>query len=166
MEKDGPTFPWGPTFPGGGVPIAYFYINLHNLWFSRGLGSGPLPPPLDSRVASFTGFVHISFWPKDIAWHSLHWCNFCAAWVNNDRVLLFSDWRYDWGIKNAMNRVVHRVSKAFCAMGSCIIPNVGFIAIRLKGSPHQEVCEYSITTPLEHTLPLKHMNKLEDLKVL
>ena len=27
--------------------------------------------------------------------------------------------------KNAMGRVVHRVSKAFCAMGSCIIPNVG-----------------------------------------
>ena len=94
---------------------------------------------------------------------------------------------------------MHRVSKAFCAMGSFIIPNVGceaslykvastykipnyphalshtvcgnhkftesletlycifkkcvslpiryeFIVIRLKGSPHQEVCEYSITT--------------------
>ena len=33
--------------------------------------------------------------------------------------------RYAWGIKNAMSRVVHRVSEAFCAMGSCIIPNVG-----------------------------------------
>ena len=37
----------------------------------------------------------------------------------------YGDWRYAWGIKNAMSRVVHRVSKAFCAMGSCIIPNVG-----------------------------------------
>ena len=27
--------------------------------------------------------------------------------------------------KNVMSRVVHRVSKAFCAMGYCIIPNVG-----------------------------------------
>ena len=36
-----------------------------------------------------------------------------------------SDWGYDWGIKNAMSRVVHRVSKASCAMGYCIIPNVG-----------------------------------------
>ena len=27
--------------------------------------------------------------------------------------------------KNAMSRVVHCVSKAFCAMGYCIIPNVG-----------------------------------------
>ena len=27
--------------------------------------------------------------------------------------------------RNAMNRVVHRVSNAFCAMESCIIPNVG-----------------------------------------
>ena len=94
---------------------------------------------------------------------------------------------------------MHRVSKAFCAMWSCIIPNdecegshfnvastykipnythalshtvcgdhkctelletlfcifisvslpirYEFIVIRLKGSPHQEVCEYSITTP-------------------
>ena len=110
--------------------------------------------------------------------------------------------------KNAKSRVVHRASKAFCAMGYCIIPNVGcegslynvastykipnyphalshtvcgdhkcfvfkkcvslpigydFIVIRLKGSPHQEVCEYFITTPPP---PLKHMNKLEDLKVL
>ena len=32
-----------------------------------------------------------------------------------------------WGIKNAMSRVVHRVSKAFCAMGYCIIPNVGLL---------------------------------------
>ena len=44
--------------------------------------------------------------------------------VSNDRVLLFNDWRYAWGIKNAMSRVVHRVSKAFYAMGSCIITNV------------------------------------------
>ena len=47
------------------------------------------------------------------------------AGVNNDSVLLFIDWRYAYGIKNAMSRVVHRVSKAFCAMGYCIIPNVG-----------------------------------------
>ena len=33
----------------------------------QGLGSGPLPPPLDPRVASLTGFVHTSSWPKDIA---------------------------------------------------------------------------------------------------
>ena len=33
--------------------------------------------------------------------------------VSNDRVLLFSDWRYAWGIKNAMSRVVHRVSQGF-----------------------------------------------------
>ena len=28
MEKDGPTFPGGPTFPRGRGPIAYFYINV------------------------------------------------------------------------------------------------------------------------------------------
>ena len=42
--------------------------------FSQGEGSNcvflykPDPaPPLDLRVASLTGFVHISSWPKDIA---------------------------------------------------------------------------------------------------
>ena len=28
MEKDGPTFPGGPTFPRGRGPIAYFYLNV------------------------------------------------------------------------------------------------------------------------------------------
>ena len=28
LEKDGPTFPGGPTFPRGRGPIAYFYINI------------------------------------------------------------------------------------------------------------------------------------------
>ena len=28
MEKDGQTFPGGPTFLRGRGPIAYFYINL------------------------------------------------------------------------------------------------------------------------------------------
>ena len=122
MEKGALTFPGGSTFPRWRGSNRIF---LYNLWFSRRLGSVLLPPPLDPRVASLTGFVDTSSWPKDLAWHSLHWCKFCAAVVNNDRVLLFSDWRYDWGIKKATSRVVHRVSKAFCAMGYCIIPNVG-----------------------------------------
>ena len=57
--------------------------------------------------------------------------------VNNDRVLLFSDWRYDWGIKNAMSRVVHRVSKAFCAMGYCIMSDVkGVSTYKIPNYPH------------------------------
>ena len=59
--------------------------------------------------------------------------------VNNDRVLLFIDWRYAWGIKNAMSRVVDRVSKAFCAMGSCIIPNIG-----CEGSLYNVTSTYKI----------------------
>ena len=41
--------------------------------------------------------------------------------------------------KNAMSRVVHRVSKAFCAMGSCIIPNVG-----CEGSLYNVASTYKI----------------------
>ena len=41
--------------------------------------------------------------------------------------------------KNAMRRVVHRVSKAFCAMGSCIIPNVG-----CEGSLYNVASAYKI----------------------
>ena len=48
-----------------------------------------------------------------------------------DMVLLFSDWRYALIIKNAMSMIEHRVSKAFCAMGSCIIPNVGCLFVCL-----------------------------------
>ena len=51
----------------------------------------------------------------------------------------------------------------FCIKKCVSLPiRYDFIVIRLKGSPHQEVCEYSITTPP----PLKHMNNLEDLKIL
>ena len=34
--------------------------------------------------------------------------------------------------KNAMSRVLHRVSKAFCAMGYCIIPNVSEGSLYIK----------------------------------
>ena len=123
MEKGALTFPGGPTFPRWRGSNCIFLYKPIEFVISRGLGSGSLPPPLIPRAASLTGFVHTSSLSKDLAWHSLYWCKFCAAEVNNDRVLLFSDWRYD--IENAMSRVVHRVSKAFCAMGYCIIPKVG-----------------------------------------
>ena len=101
---------------GRGCNCIFLYKTIEFVIF-QGAGSGPLPPPLDPRLALLTEFVHTSSWAKDIAWHSLHWCKFRAAEVNNDRVLLFSDWRYAWGIKNTMSRVVHRVSKAILCNG-------------------------------------------------
>ena len=52
--------------------------------------------------------------------------------------------------KNAMSRVVHRVSKAFCAIGSCIIPNVG-----CEGSLYNVASTYTIPNyprALSHTV--------------
>ena len=49
-----------------------------------------------------------------------------------------------------MSRVVHRVSKAFCAMGSCIIPNVG-----CEGSLYNVASTYKIPNyphALSHTV--------------
>ena len=57
---------------------------------------------------------------------------------------------YALGIKNAMSRVVHRVSKVFCAMGSCIIPNFG-----CKGSFYNVASTYKIPNyphALSHTV--------------
>ena len=44
--------------------------------------------------------------------------------------------------KNAMSRIVYRVSMAFCAMGTCIIPNVG--------------CEEGVSTMLLHVAHIKY----------
>ena len=66
MEKDGSTFPGGLTFSRGrGSNCIFLYKPIEFVIF-QGLGSGPLPP-LNPRVASLTGFVHTSSWPKDIA---------------------------------------------------------------------------------------------------
>ena len=58
MEKDGPTFP-------GGVQLHILYKPIDFVIF-QGAGVRPLPPPLDPCVASLTGYVHTSSWPKDI----------------------------------------------------------------------------------------------------
>ena len=105
---------WGPTFPRGWGPIAYSYPYLSNLRFYRGWEPDPLPPLLEPRLATLTGFLHTSSWPQDIAWHSLHWRKFC--WLC-DKVTLFNDWRYLGVLNNATTRVVYRVSKALCVMG-------------------------------------------------
>ena len=52
--------------------------------------------------------------------------------------------------KKAMRRVVHRVSKAFCAMGSCIIHNV-----RCEGSLFNVASAFKIPNypqALSHTV--------------
>ena len=67
--------------------------------------------------------------------------------------------------RSQMNRIVRNAVLYFFKKCISLPIRYGFIAIRLKGSPHQEVYEYSIITP-SHTLPLKHMHKLDNLKVL
>ena len=67
MEKDGPTLPGGPTFPRGrGSNCIFLYKPIEFVIF-QGAGVQTPAPPLDPRVASLTGFVHTSSWPKDIA---------------------------------------------------------------------------------------------------
>ena len=66
MEKDGPTFLGGSNFSQGEGSNCIFLYKPIEFVISRGLGSGPLPPPLDPLVTSLTGFVHTSSWPKDI----------------------------------------------------------------------------------------------------
>ena len=59
MEKDGSTFPGGPTFPRWrGSDCIFLYKPIEFVIFQR-LGSGPLSP-LNPRVAPLTGFVHTS----------------------------------------------------------------------------------------------------------
>ena len=126
MEKGALTFPGGSTFPRWrGSNCIFLYKPIELVIFQ---GAGVLTPATSSGSAR--GIVnwarrHLVLAKRLSMTLTPDLCKFCAAVVNNDRVLLFSDWRYDWGIKNAMSRVVHRVSKAFGAMGYCIIPNVG-----------------------------------------
>ena len=67
MEKDGPTFPGGQTFPRGrGSSCIFLYKPIEFVIF-QGAGVRTPDPPLDPRVASLIGFVQISSWPKGIA---------------------------------------------------------------------------------------------------
>ena len=98
-------------------------------------GAGPLPPPLDPRVASLKE-LHDT---NSIDASSVRLGSYCL--VIGDTL----------GVsKNAMSRVVHLVSKAFCAMGSCIIPNFG-----CEGSLYNVASTYKIpnyTHSLSHTV--------------
>ena len=68
MGKDGPTFSGGPTFPKErGSYYVFLYKPMEFVIFQGAGIQAPSPPPLDPRVASLTGFVHPSSWPKDIA---------------------------------------------------------------------------------------------------
>ena len=51
---------WGSNFSKGEGSNCKFLYKPIEFVISRGLGSGPLPPPLDPLVASLTGFVHTS----------------------------------------------------------------------------------------------------------
>ena len=57
----------GSNPKGRGSNCIFLHKPIEFVKFSRGLGSGPLPPPLDPRLASLTGFVHTSSWPNDVA---------------------------------------------------------------------------------------------------
>ena len=110
MEKGALTFPGGSTFPRWrGSNCIFLYKPIEFMIFQ---GAGFRTPATSSGSAR--GIVN---------------------WVRRHIVLMqvlcgFGKQRQGPTVtigvsKNAMSRVVHRVSKAFCAMGYCIITNVG-----------------------------------------
>ena len=98
MEKGALTFPGGPTFPRcRGSNCVFLYKPIEFVIFQ---GAGVRTPATSSGFArGIVNWVrpHIVL-TKRLDTYSID-AKFCAAVVNNDRILLFSDWKYDWGIK-------------------------------------------------------------------
>ena len=113
MEKGALTFPGGSTFPRWrGSNCIFLYKPIEFVIFQ---GAGVRTPATSSGSArGIVNWVrrHI-FLAKNLAWHSLHWCKFCAAVVNNDRVLLFNNWRYD----TLGYQICHEKGSAPCIKG-------------------------------------------------
>ena len=126
MEKGALTFPGGSTFPRWrGSNCIFLYKPIEFVIFQ---GAGVRTPATSSGSAR--GIVN---------WVRRHivlakrlsmtltplmqvLCG-CGKTTTGSYCLVIGD---KIGVsKNAMSRVVHRVSKAFCAMRYCIIPNVG-----------------------------------------
>ena len=125
MEKGALTFPGGSTFPGWrGSNCIFLYKPIEFVIFQ---GAGVRTPATSSGSArGIVNWVHRHIvLAKRLSMTLTSLMQVLCGCGKQRQVLLFSDLRYDLGIKNAMSRVVHRVSKVFCAMGYCIIPNVG-----------------------------------------
>ena len=65
MEKDGPTFPIGQTFPRGRGSNCIFLYKTKEFVIFQGGWVWTTAPSSGSVVASLTEFVHTSSWPKD-----------------------------------------------------------------------------------------------------
>ena len=129
MEKGALTFPGGPTFPRWrGSNCLFLYKPIEFVIFQ---GAGVwTPAPSSGSARGIVNWVrpHIVFAKRLSMTLTLLMQVLCGCGKQRQDPtvnITISDGRYALGIKNAMSRVVHRVSKAFCAMGSCIIPNVG-----------------------------------------
>ena len=146
MENYGPTFPGGPTFPRRrGSNCIFLYKPLVFVIFKGAGVRTPAPSFGSARVIVNWIRPHIVLAKR----HNMTITplkQVLCGWGKQQ----LSDWRYAWGSKNAMSRVVHRVSKAFCAMGSCINSNVG-----CEGSLYNVASTYKISNypnALTHTV--------------
>ena len=152
MEKGALTFPGCPTFPrwrGSNYIVLYKPIEFCD--FPGGLGPVRTPAPSSGSARGIVNWVrpHIVL-AKRLSMTITQLMQVLCGCGKQRQGPIVECRRYALGIKNAMSRVVHRVSKAFCAMGSCIIPNVG-----CEGSLYNVASTYKIPNyphALSHTV--------------
>ena len=108
------------------------------------MGSRPLPPPLDPRVASLTEFVHTSSWPLMQVLLAL------GYYTTGFYCLVIGD---TFGVSKD-TRVENRVSKALCVMGLLGRGLVLFPTSDAKGVSTMLLShiKYRITKMFSHTV--------------